>query len=65
LTRGVGVVGLICAALPASVLFFSAVYLRPGNLAEIIAAEVIWTLVAAGLMIFPDGRADAMEARSA
>jgi hypothetical protein len=65
LTRGIGIVGLICAAMPASVLFFSAVYLQPANLAKIIASEVIWTLVVAGLMIFRNGRADAMKARSA
>ena len=51
-SRSVGIIGVVCAALPASVLFFSDVYLQPGNLAGIIAAQVVWGLTVAGLMIF-------------
>jgi hypothetical protein len=51
-SRSAGLIGLICAVIPAAVLLLSPVYLRPGNLAWIIAAQVIWSLVVAGLMIF-------------
>jgi len=59
LSRLAGVVGLVCAVLPAWVLMTSEVYLRPGNLAEIIAAQVVWA-VAAGALMLGGGRAHAL-----
>jgi len=55
LSRIAGVVGLVCAVLPAWVLLTSEVYLRPGNLAEIIAAQVVWTLAAAAVLLLGGG----------
>jgi hypothetical protein len=57
LTRIAGVVGLACAVVPAWVLLTAVVNLRPGNLAQIIAAQVVWALVAAGVLLFGARRA--------
>jgi len=51
LNRMAGIAGLACAAVPAWVLLSSAVYLRPSNLAAIIAAQVVWSLVAAAVLV--------------
>jgi hypothetical protein len=56
--RFVAVIGLICAATPAFVVVFYAVDLRPGNLTEFVAAQVVWNLAVACMMLFDGGSFD-------
>ena len=49
-SRVAGAIGLLCAVAPVAVLLLSDIYLRPGNLAGMIAAQVVWSFVAAGVM---------------
>ncbi len=54
--RLAGLIGLACAAVPAWVLLTSQVTLRPDNLAQVIAAQVVWSLVAAGVLLQDEKR---------
>ncbi len=58
--RLAGSAGLLCAGIPASILLFSDLHLRPDNLAQIIAAQAVWCLIAAGLLIVGGAGAKAM-----
>lgn len=49
--RAAGIAGLLCAAAPVAVLFASDVYLRPGTLAGLLGAQVLWCLLAAAVMV--------------
>jgi hypothetical protein len=51
-----GLIGVACAAVPAWVLLTSQVTLRPDNLAQVIAAQVVWSLVAAGVLLQTEKR---------
>ncbi len=53
--RAAGVAGLLCGAVPMGIMLFSNIRLQPGNLAVVILAQVIWSLIAAALMM--DGAA--------
>ncbi len=48
--RLAGAGGLVCAVVPVAILLRSDVYLRPGNLAGMFAAQVVWTLLAAAVV---------------
>ncbi|GJG89422.1 hypothetical protein tb265_46030 [Gemmatimonadetes bacterium T265] len=48
--RAVGLLGLACAAVPAAVLAGADVWLRPGNLAALLAAQSVWACAAATLL---------------
>ena len=47
-----------CAAAPVAVLWLSGVYLQRSNLSAIIAAQVAWGALAAGLMLSGRGWTD-------
>jgi len=51
LRRVAGLVGLLCAVVPAGVLVFSNVVLRPDSLLWIMGSQILWTSIVAGLMI--------------
>ena len=48
--RAVGLLGIACAAVPAAVLVAAEVWLRPGNLAALLAAQSVWACAAATLL---------------
>ena len=56
-SRIAGGMGLICAGVLLSVIIFSDVYLRPDNLMGLIAPQVVWSVVAAAVLMFGDLRA--------
>jgi len=49
--RAAGLVGLACAMAPLAALAVSRIHLVPGNLAVIVAAQLVWNLVAATAML--------------
>ena len=51
LSRVAGLIGLACAAAPTWVLLTSAILLQPGNLAQIMGAQVVWSLAAAAVLL--------------
>ena len=54
LNRLAGAAALACGIIPAWVLLTSAINLRPANLAQIVAAQVVWSLVAAAVLLVKD-----------
>ena len=50
-SRAAGLVGLLCGGIPILVLVLSRIVLQPLNLAAVILCQVIWSLIAASLMI--------------
>ncbi len=55
LRRAAAVSGLACAAAPLWILLTSDLRLTPASLAGIIAAQVVWSLVVAGLLVHDAG----------
>ncbi len=49
--RIAGVVGIICACMPVAILLHSDIYLQAGNLPGMIASQLVWSLLAAALII--------------
>jgi len=54
LNRLAGLAGLACGVAPAWVLLTASINLRPDNLALIIGAQVVWSLVASAVMLAGD-----------
>jgi hypothetical protein len=51
ISRAAGIAGLACGLVPLAVFGVFSIYLQPGNLAMVILAPLVWTLIAGGLLL--------------